>query len=101
MIHTYTMTAENLYELGKAEGIKHSIPTTGQIIYQRPRRQARALLQIFIQKEVKEILDCGIISPSTSTHNALIHLAKNKGEGYRFCIDFRQLNSITTKDKSE
>ncbi len=92
------MTAENLYELGKAEGIKHSIPTTGQIIYQRPRRQARAL-QSLIQKEVKEMLDCGIISPSTSPHNAPIHLAKKKGGGYRFCMDFRQLNSITTKDK--
>jgi len=44
------MTAENLYELGKAEGIKHSIPTTGQIVNQRPRRQARAL-QSFIQKK--------------------------------------------------
>jgi hypothetical protein len=92
------MTAENLYELGKAEGIKHSIQTTGQIVYQRSRRQARAL-QSFIQKEVKEILDCGIISPSTSPHNAPIHLAKKKGGGYRFCMDFRQLNSTTTKDK--
>ncbi len=36
------MTAENVYELGEAKGIKHSILTTGQIIYQRPRRQAKA-----------------------------------------------------------
>ena len=92
------MTAENLYELGKAEGIKHKIPTTGQIVYQRPRRQARAL-QKFVRKDVKEMLACGIISPSTSPHNTPIHLAKKKGGEYRFCLDFRQLNSITTKDK--
>ena len=99
LINKYkNMTAENLYELGKAEGIKHSIPTTGQIVYQRPRRQARAL-QSVIQKEIKEMLDCGIISPSTSPYNTPIHLAKKKGGGYRFCKDFRQLNSITTKDK--
>ena len=71
------MTAENLYELGKAEGIKHKIPTTGQIVYQRPRRQARAL-QKFVRKEVKEMLACGIISPSTSSHNTPIHLAKKE-----------------------
>jgi hypothetical protein len=77
------MTAENLYELGKAEGIKHKIPTTGQIVYQRPRRQARAL-QKFVRKEVKEMLACGIISPSTSPHNTPIHLAKKKCGEYRF-----------------
>ena len=92
------MTAENLYELGKAIGIKHKIPTTGQIVYKRPRRQARAL-QSFIQKEVKEMLDCDVIEPSTSPHNAPILLAKKKGEGFRFCLDFRELNTITTKDK--
>ena len=42
------MTAENLYDLGKADGIKHKIPT-GKIIYQRQRRQGRAL-QGFMQK---------------------------------------------------
>jgi hypothetical protein len=58
------MTAKNLYQLGKAEGIKHKIQTTGQIVYQRPRRQARAL-QKFVQKEVKEMLASGVIGPST------------------------------------
>ena len=45
------------------------------------------------------MLSCGIISPSTSPHNTPIHLAKKKDGGYRFCLDFRQLNTITTKDK--
>jgi hypothetical protein len=35
------MMTENFYELGKAKGIHHTIPTTGQIVYQRPRRQAK------------------------------------------------------------
>ena len=64
------MTAENLYELGKAEGIKHKIQ-------KKPRRQARAL-QKFVRKEVKKMLACGIVSPSTSPHNTPIHLAKKK-----------------------
>ena len=92
------MMAENFYELGKAKGIHHTIPTTGQIVYQRPRRQAK-VLQKFIEKEVEDMLSCGIISPSTSPHNTPIHLAKKKDGGYRFCLDFRQLNTITTKDK--
>jgi len=92
------MMAENFYELGKAKGIHHTIPTTGQIVYQRPRRQAK-VLQKFIEKEVEDMLSCGIISPSTSPHNTPIHLARKKDGGYRFCLDFRQLNTITTKDK--
>ena len=75
------MMAENFYELGKAKGIHHTIPTTGQIVYQRPRRQAK-VLQKFIEKEVEDMLSCGIISPSTSPHNTPIHLAKKKDEGY-------------------
>ena len=62
------MRAENFYELGKAKGIKHTIPTTGQIVYQRPRRQEK-VLQKFIVKEVEDMLSCGLISPSTSAHN--------------------------------
>ena len=92
------MMAENFYELGKAKEIQHTIPTTGQIVYQRPRRQAK-VLQKFIEKEVEDMLSCGIISPSTSPHNTPINLAKKKDGGYRFCLDFRQLNTITTKDK--
>ena len=45
------------------------------------------------------MFSCGIISPSTSPHNTPIHLAKKKDGGYRFCLDFRHLNTITTKDK--
>ena len=76
------MTAENLYELGKAEGVKYKIPTTGQIVYQSPRQKAREL-QKFVRKEVKEMLACKIISPSTNPHNTSIHLAKKKGGEYR------------------
>lgn len=63
-----------------------------------PSCQASAL-QSFIQKVVEDITTCGIIRQSTSPHNALIHLAKKKGSGYRMCLDFCQLNTITTKDK--
>ena len=51
--------AENFYELWKVKGINHIIQITGQIVYQRPRKKAKVLLKI-IEKEVEDMLSCGV-----------------------------------------
>jgi hypothetical protein len=90
--------ADKLCELGQAKGIKHKIDTTGKVIYMRPRRQARAHLSL-IEKEVDEMLKHNIIRPSSSPYSSPIHLTDKKDGTKRFCIDFRNLNTETTKDK--
>ena len=90
--------ANKLCELGQAKGIKHAIPTSGKVIYVRPRRQARANLAV-IDKEVDEMLTHNIIRPSSSQYSSPIHITDKKDGGKRFCIDFRNLNTETTKDK--
>ena len=90
--------ANKLCELGKAHGIKHRINTTGKVVYKRPRRQARSNLET-IDEEVDEMLKYEIIRPSSSPYSSPPHLTDKKDGGKRYCIDFRDLNTETIKDK--
>jgi hypothetical protein len=90
--------ADKLCELSQAKGIKHHIKTTGKVLYMRPRRQARSNLAV-IEKEVNEMLKYNIIRPSSSPYSSPAHLIDKKDGTKRFCIDFRNLNTETIKDK--
>ena len=51
-----------------------------------------------ITKQVHDMLDKGIIKPSTSPYSSPVATVRKPDCTYRFCLDFRQLNSITTAD---
>jgi hypothetical protein len=52
-----------------------------------------------IEEQVKEMLDRGIIQPSNSPYSSPILLVKQGDETWRMCVDYRELNKITVKDK--
>ena len=51
-----------------------------------------------VDKQVNDMLSQGAIQPSTSPWSSPIVLVKKKDGSYRFCIDYRKLNSITKID---
>ncbi len=51
-----------------------------------------------IRKEIVQLLKDGIIRLSQSPWAAPIVLARKKDGTYRFCIDYRKLNSVTKRD---
>lgn len=52
-----------------------------------------------IEKQIKEMLESTIIQPSTSPYASLVLLIKKKDNSWWFCVDYRQLNKFTVKDK--
>lgn len=52
-----------------------------------------------IEKMVKEMLQSGVIRSSTSPYSSPIVMVKKKDETWRLCVDYRELNNLTVKDK--
>ena len=51
-----------------------------------------------VQKMLQGMLRQGIVEPSGGAWASPIVLVKNKDGSFRFCVDFRRLNSVTKKD---
>jgi len=52
-----------------------------------------------VEKQVAQMLEQGIIKFSTSPYSSPVILVLKKDLTWRFCVDFRQLNAITIKNR--
>ncbi|GFY05858.1 retrovirus-related Pol polyprotein from transposon 297 [Trichonephila clavipes] len=78
--------------------VKHRIFTGDHApINQRAYRVSPTERRI-IHEEVQKMLDEGIVQPSESPWSSPIVLVKKKDGSWRFCVDYRKLNSVTKKD---
>jgi hypothetical protein len=48
---------------------------------------------------IEEMLEAGIIRPSQSSYSAPVVMVFNKDGSWSMCLDCRELNKITIKDK--
>ena len=77
---------------------KHRIQVEESLpIKQRPYRTSQKE-QAIIEKEVKEMLENGIVRPSRSPWSSPVVLVAKKDGTTRFCVDYRKLNKVTKKD---
>ena len=63
-----------------------------------PHRMAQVELQE-LRVQLQELVDKGFIRPSTSPWGAPVLFAKKKDKTLRLCIDYRQLNKVTIKNR--
>jgi hypothetical protein len=52
-----------------------------------------------LKKQLQELLDKGFIRPSTPPWGVPMLFVKKKDESMRMCIDYRELNKVTIKNR--
>jgi hypothetical protein len=52
-----------------------------------------------VKKQLHQLLDQGVIQPSTSPSRFPIIIIPNKDEAWRMCIDYMELNKIALKNR--
>ena len=66
-------------------------------IRQRPYRLPLAK-RYLVEEQIKEMLEAGVIQPSSSPWASPITLQPKKNGKMRFCIDYRKVNKVSIKD---
>ena len=52
-----------------------------------------------LKKQIEELLEKKFTRPSASPWGALVFLVKKKDGAMRLCVDYKQLNKVTIKNK--
>jgi hypothetical protein len=82
------------------KGVDHEIATDGA---NPPRRRIYSLTRTeteAIKAYLDKMLGKGSIRPSTSPYASPVLIVKKPREGLRICVDYRQLNAITQKNRN-
>jgi len=86
------------YDIGKTDYVEYKIDTgTHRPIRQPLRRHPFKHLEE-IDNQVEEMRAHGIVEPAASLWASNVVLVKKKDGSVRFCVDYRQLNSVTVQD---
>ena len=89
---------ESDMDLGTFNAIHHEIITTDDMPVKQPMRRTPLHFQAEEDKVLQEMLDAGVIRPSTSAWASCPILVRKKDGRLRYAIDFRQVNKKTVKD---
>ena len=84
-------------DLGCTSIVQHEIKTEGHSIRQ-PVRRIPVNLKDAVDTEVERMVQLGVVRPSQSPWSSPTVMVRKKDGSWRFCIDFRKLNSVTHCD---
>jgi len=85
-------------KFGHTDLVQHRIDTGSQAPIKQPPRRTPMATRVIMDGQVKEMLDAGVIEPSSSAWASPVVLVKKKDGSHRFCVDYRRVNDITKKD---
>ncbi len=86
------------YDIGRTDITKHHIHTGDAVPVRQPPRRKPPDQRVEIERQVQDLLKEGLITKSNSPWSSPVVLVSKKDGSKRLCIDYRQLNAVTTKD---
>lgn len=90
--------ALNSSELGRTSVVTHKVNTGDHAPIKQPPRRVPFSLRSKVRELTGEMLEQGVIQPSSSPWASPIVLVAKKDGSTRFCVDYRQVNAITKPD---
>jgi len=85
------------FDIGLAKDVEHVIETGNALpIHSNPRRVPLGV-EKKVDELVEQLLEHKIIRPSRSAWNSPIVVVAKKNGDIRMCVDYRKLNSVTTR----
>ena len=86
------------YDIGRTALVQHEIPLLDPTPVKQRAYRCPERLKDELKQQVDEMLEHGIVKPSSSPWASPVLLVKKKNGKYRLCIDYRKLNAQTRKD---
>ena len=90
--------ASSTADLGRTGRLRHHINTGSSPPIRQNLRRVSPRLREEVQELLKQMLERGVIEPSSSPWASPVVLVQKKDGSTRFCIDYRKLNQVTRKD---
>ena len=100
LLHDFTDVFFRTGPLKLTPYVTHDIELTRDEPFRIPPYRYSAEKKKTIKTQVREMLADGLIEPSSSPYSSPIVMDRKKDGDFRFCNDFRRLNSIT-KDTAQ
>jgi len=99
LVHDYAdVFSHSEFDLGHTDILPHRIDTgNSRPLKEQLRRHPIAHLS-FVDKQVEQMLQVGVVEPSSSPWSSDVVLAKKSDGSLRFFVDYRRLNDLTYKD---
>ena len=85
-------------DFGRTKTITHEIPLVDPTPFRMPYRRIHPSDLTEVKDHLQELQEAGVIRPSKSPFASPIVIVRKKDGQIRMCVDFRKLNSRTTRD---
>jgi len=96
LLREYNVFSSGDHVMGLTRAVRHDVPLAAGTV---PIRQAtRRLRPEKVSRQVRDLLYHGLIEPAHSAWSSPVVLVQKKNGSWRFCVDYRKLNSVTIQD---